>query len=286
MEDELWKGLYFTVMKIANKFRPKYVQYRDSVIVLTYLWAVLHDRPICWACEPKNWPENILDYDLPSQATMSNRLRMPSVQQFMHEVEQHIHDLFPSSGWCKWIDALPLPVGNSTQDRQARPGWAAGMMGKGYKLHAICDPQAGIDSWKIYPMNVSEKNVAEELFCQLSGQGYIVADGCYDINRLYDKAGLMGYQLLATRRIGNALGHRRHSGYRLRAFELLDHAFGRCLLQQRFGIDRFFGQWGNFYAGLKPLPHWVRGLHRVRLWIQGKIIINAVRLAQKQRLTA
>ena len=43
---------------------------------------------------------------------------------------------------------------------------------------------------------------------------------------------------------------------------------------------------GDRMYDASPLPSWVRGLHRVRLWAQGKIVINAVRLALKQRLIA
>jgi hypothetical protein len=285
MEGELWNGVYGVAMDLARKFRSKHTQIPDAWIVLTYLWAVLHDRPVSWACQTKHWPPQQIVGDLPSAATMSRRLKTAAVQNYFTALSCIFRGRF-SGSWCKWIDALPLPVGGASQDREARIGWGAGILSKGYKFHAICDSRAGVEAWAVYPMNVPETKVASQLLCRFRGEGYLVADGEYDRNHLYDEAAASGFQLVARKRPGAGLGHRRHSEHRMRSLELTDHAFGQYLLQQRFGIDRFFGQWGNWSAGLKPLPHWVRGLHRVRLWVHGKIILNAARLALKQRLIA
>ena len=45
MERELWPVLYRTVRAVANYFSQKYVQIPGWVILLTILWAALHDRP-------------------------------------------------------------------------------------------------------------------------------------------------------------------------------------------------------------------------------------------------
>jgi len=285
MEDELWNGVYQTVLEVSKQFRSPHKQFADWWIVMTFLWAVVHDRPVSWACQSRNWPTTERYRRYPSPATISRRLRTPSVQQLLGVVERSVRQRFNYS-WCKWIDALPLPIGGSTTDPDARYGRAASTMAKGYKLYAICDPLAGIEVWDIQPMNVNENLVAKTMVRLLEGEGYLVGDGEYDSNTLYDAASGAGFQLIAPKRDGFALGHRHHSVYRLRAIELQQRPFGKHLLHQRAGIDRFFGQWGNYGAGLKPLPHWVRRLWRVRLWIQGKIILNSVRLALKQRLIA
>jgi hypothetical protein len=285
MEGEIWKGVYQIVMGLASQFPCPRKQLRDSLIVLTFLWAVLHDRPTNWACQPESWPADQHHRDFPSAPTMSRRLRTESIQSYLVAVEREIHDRFPPS-WCKWMDGLPLPIGGASQDRHAGYGYAAGgIKAYGYKLHVICDGRAGVECWRVYPMNVSEKQVAKELIRQLTGEGYLVGDGNYDTNPLYELAANHGYQFLATKRFGG-LGHRRHSKHRLRGIEMQTRSFGKYLLQQRFAIDRFFGQWGCCAVGLSPLPHWVRGDVRVPRWVQGKIIINAVRHAQKQRLIA
>lgn len=285
MDDELWKGVYQVVVEIGKQFRSPRKQIADWWIVMTFLWAVVHERPMKWACESRNWPIAERYRRFPSSATMSRRLRTPATQQFLQLVEQSVRQRFNHS-WCKWIDALPLPIGGSTADPDARYGRAAGTMAKGYKLHAICDPHAGIEVWDIRPMNVNEKPLAMIMFQSLEGGGYLVGDGEYDSSNLYDATAKVGFQLVAPKRQGVRLGHHHQSIYRLRAIELQQHSFGKYLLHQRAGIDRFFGQWGNYGAGLKPLPHWVRRSWRVRLWVQGKIIINSVRLALKQRLIA
>ena len=45
MESELYRKVYQIVMKIYSKTNLKRITFTDADIVLTYLWAVLHDRP-------------------------------------------------------------------------------------------------------------------------------------------------------------------------------------------------------------------------------------------------
>src|SRR6187401_262324 len=83
MERELWLALY----KLAWACDPapywELVKYREFEIVSVYLWAVLHERAVCWACHPINWPKALWPGKLPSQATMSRRLRTTEVQQLL-----------------------------------------------------------------------------------------------------------------------------------------------------------------------------------------------------------
>jgi hypothetical protein len=51
MEREVYQSLYRVVYDLARVRRTKYVVFPDRVIVLTYFWAVLHDRPVAWACQ-------------------------------------------------------------------------------------------------------------------------------------------------------------------------------------------------------------------------------------------
>jgi hypothetical protein len=285
MEGELWKRLYAMVMDIGKEIDCPNKQIHTVWIVLTFLWAVLHDRPVSWACQMKNWPAGLRWCHPPSPATMSRRLRACCEEEFFQKLEQCLREVFPQA-WVKWIDARPLPVGGNTKDKQARFGRGAGLNAKGYKLYMLGDAYQAVESWQVQPMNVSEKRVAVELFEPLEGEGYVVGDGEYDANVLYDSAAAHGFQLVANKRKGEELGHRRQSPYRLRALELISHPFGQALLRQRSDIERYFGQMSNFGGGLSPLPNWVRTLGRVRLWVQGKIIINTVRIAIKQRLIA
>lgn len=274
MEGELWKQLYRMVLGLARGTRPRGSRFTDSQIVLTLLWAVLHERPISWACQRRNWPIWSRRIARPTSATMSRRLRTVTVQQLLVQVEGQIRQLQRPSVY-RWIDAKPLPIGGSSQDRQAGFGRAAGCMAKGYKLYAIADPNQGFVAWQIRPMQQKESRVAQELVSALSNEGYLVGDSAYDSTPLYEAAATRSIQLIAPRhcRRSGGLGHRRQSPARLRAMQLLQEPMGRELLKSRDGIERMFGHLTNIGPGLKPLPNWVRGLARVELWVRGKMIL-------------
>jgi hypothetical protein len=126
-------------------------------------------------------------------------------------------------------------------------------------------------------MKTSEENMAAEMLTDLKGRGgYVLGDKLYDSNRLYDIAASVGHQLVAAKRCGAGLGHRRHSSSRLRSLELLKSKFGHELYELHRRIERAFGNLTNFGGGLAPLPSWVRRLSRVRQWVHAKLIINAI----------
>ena len=55
MERELWSILYPLLRRVGNDFSQKYVRDQPWVLVAVTLWAALHDRPISWACDARNW---------------------------------------------------------------------------------------------------------------------------------------------------------------------------------------------------------------------------------------
>jgi len=274
MEAELYRQVYKVVLQLANLKSPKNCQYRDHHIVLTYLWAVLHDRPIYWACKKCNWPSYYRNRPLPSCATMSRRLRSESFCKLLSDIEKHLIEQNDRS-LCRWIDAKGLRVGYSSKDPQAKLGHADGGPAKGYKLYAVADRSQGFVAWTVKPMNESECIVAQQLICNLDSQGYLIGDRAYDTNRLYELSATKSIQLIAPQRYPNAkgLGHRRHSIYRLRSLALGTTTFGQSLLNSRIGIEAMFGQLTNLGCGLSPLPNWVRTQFRVELWVRGKMII-------------
>jgi Transposase DDE domain len=284
MESELWKTVYQVTTDAGKGKRPKRVQHGDITVVLTYLWAVLHDRPVSWACRPSSWPPAAYRAVRPSPATMSRRLRRPSVKALLREVERRLRGRFGHS-WCKWIDAKPLPVGGASHDRHARTGYGNGGLKRGYKLYAICDARGAPDAWAVLPMNMNEKRVARHLVRQTPAEAYLVGDAQYDSSPLYDVANRQGFVLMAPRQQEGDLGHHYQSPHRRRALELLTRPFGQTLMHERYAIDRYFGTLTSFGGGLAPLPNWVRTLPRVRLWVQGKIILNMIRtLAHDSRV--
>jgi hypothetical protein len=271
MENELWKKVYQLVTEIAKGKTLKRATYSHADIALTYLWSVMHDRPIYWACKKSNWPIYYRRKPLPNPSTMTRRLRTTAIQTLLQEIEYVLVNMFPRSV-CRWIDGKPLPIGGCSKDKQSAFGYGASCIAKGYKLYAVADKNQGFVCWTVRPMNQNEPKVAADLIPQLDRGGYLIGDTAYDSNNLYEIASKRSIQLVADRRSGKALGHRRHSLYRLRSRELLSRPFGQSLITGRTSIERMFGNLTSFGCGLGPLPHWVRTLFRVRMWVRGKMI--------------
>ena len=241
-----------------------------------YLWAVIHDRPTRWACEPMNWPHDLWAGKLPSQSVMSRRLPTTEVQRLLAEIERQLARL-SGGGWVLLVDGKPLIVGSHSKDPDAAWGHARRGWAKGYKLHAVYDGGSIPAAWDVVPLNEAEPEVAARLVLSLrGGGGYLLGDKAYDSNPLHDAALAVGCQLVAERKRPKAgLGHRRHSPGRLRSIELLRQEFGQKLYAFREQVERNFGWLTNHAAGFAPLPNWVRRASRVRLWVQAKLIVHA-----------
>lgn len=241
-----------------------------------YLWAVIHDRPTSWACEPMNWPKDLWAGKLPSQSVMSRRLQTTEVQRLLAVMERQLACL-SGGGWVLLVDGKPLIVGSHSKDPDAAWGHARRGWAKGYKLHAVYDGGSIPAAWDVVPLNEAEPEVAVRLVLSIrGGGGYLLGDKAYDSNPLHDAALAVGYQLVAERKRPKAgLGHRRHSPGRLRSIELLRQEFGQKLYAFREQVERNFGWLTNHAAGLAPLPNWVRRIGRVRSWVQAKLIVHA-----------
>lgn len=252
--------------------------YSDSMIVQVLFWAVMHDRPIYWACDRGNWPATLCPALLPSQSCMSRRLRSLGVQQLLQRLAAYLRDQLPS-GFLKFIDAKPLPVGGCTKDSEARYGRCASGMAKGYKLFAVVDGVSGaVDSWLAGPMNWSEQKAALKLIESLAEPCVLVGDGVYDARFLYDAAAARGCELIAhPAPTANGRGHGRISQIRSDALATARTSVGAALINARTGIERTLGQWTSFGGGLGPLPAWVRTPHRVTTWLAAKHVINLAR---------
>ena len=131
----------------------------DRIIVAVYLWAVLHDRPTAWACCPYHWPDRLVPWALPSQPTLSRRLRTPAVRRLLNAVRR------PFGGpdrpwWDRALDRKPLPVGGCSKDPDARLGRRSAGWFRGYRLHAIWGGDATPDAWEVLPADRGEPTVA------------------------------------------------------------------------------------------------------------------------------
>lgn len=277
MERELWNLLYAIAMRL-DKDGGEW-KFSNGDILTVYFWSVVNDRPMCWGVVKANWPEDLRPACLPSQSTLSRRMRSSNCQQLMTQMETAWLALVVTSVFSvRIIDAKPITVSGVTKDGDARHGRGAGGMQNGYKLFAVWSDGPLPTAWALAGMNKSEKTMARELIPDLPGGGYLLGDPEYDSNALFDLAYQAGYQLVTPKRQKHrGVGHRPQSPYRLRSIELMKHQFGKSLYRFRRQIERNFGNLTNFGGGLSGLPAWVRRFPRVRNWIHAKLLINAAR---------
>jgi hypothetical protein len=284
MEHQLWTAIIAVLADLGKPRFSPHEDYTDHDIVKVWYWSVIHDRPTAWAVQRRHWPPHRRrGLALPSEGTMSRRLATAAVRDLLGRLEARVAR--PTAPGLYWmIDGKPLVIGGCSKDRQAGYGRAAGGKAKGYKVHAIVAPDGAIAAWRLAPMNVDERVMAERLLrARPPIHGYLVADRNYDSNPLHAACAALGdVQLVARRRYGpgRGTGHRRQAPGRLRSIAITespDGRFGAALLEQRSEVERRFGQWTNWGGGLTCLPPWVRTHRRVHRWVQAKLVLTALR---------
>ena len=288
MERELWPPLYRLLQEVAAAVRQKDVTFQPGIVVAVLLWAALHDRPMSWACDERNWDTQLRPFRLPSPSTMSRRLDDIAVGAVLRAMEDRLREAAGPPGLVEVIDGKPLPVGGLSHDPDARCGHGAGKLARGYKLYAIWAGRAMPESWTIVSLNVNEAREAPALIAGARSEGYLLGDCQYDSSELYDAAAEGGLRLVAARKdpeAGISPGHYQ-SPHRLSAIDLMRRPFGDELFGLRGRIEASFGNATSFGGGLAPLPAWVRRRHRVLRWVWAKLIINGVRIVVKHRLAA
>jgi len=280
MERQLWPVVLTLIDAVSQAPTNRRFTFSAADIARVYLWAVLHDRPTYWACQPENWPAELRPARLPVPSTLSRRLRRPALLELLESLQQRLRRR-GARGLMHYVDGKPLSVRPHTRDPEARKGWAGGGYAKGYKLHLIGRSPAEVRAWEVTPMNASEPRTAARLVRQARIQGYLLGDANYDTNALHAACRQVGLQLVAPRRhgAGRGLGHRRHDPGRLRCIDMLENSltgFGPQLHRQRPNIERQLGSYSSASYGIAVLPPWVRRLHRVKLWVGAKLIFLLV----------
>ena len=292
MERQLWKTIVQLIQEINKQKGSPRCQFSSVAILKVWFWAVIHDRPVSWACQRCNWSIWDRRMKLPSNATMSRRLRSKTVVGLLAEVEKRLLRC-NQNGTIFWsIDGKPLSISGCSKDPHANYGRAAGCKAKGYKIHVIAGANGCIADWRLAPMSKDERVMAKRMIKQLTIAGYIFADGNYDSNPLHQCCDDNGnIQLVSPRRGGpnKALGHRKQTAGRLRSKQLLEDdlsGFGKQMKVDRVAIERYFGNLTNCATGLTCLPSWVRTYPRVFRWVQAKMIINAAKNATRKMACA
>jgi Transposase DDE domain len=285
MEYQIWKEVVALIDSLKQPRTPVRFDFSDADIVKVFYWAVICDRPTGWSCRTENWPSFLRRRQLPSDSTMSRRLRSVRVRSLLNNLEHRV--IAPKEPGLFWlIDGKSLPIGGCSKDRQAGYGRAAGCKAKGYKLHAIIgDRDDSVAVWRVAPMNKDERVMAERMLKQVPPQvlGYAIADGNYDSNKLHQICDQHGnLQWVSPRRYGpgKGTGHRKQTAGRIRSMELIENPFpkfAKQLLKDRGAIERCFGNLTNFGGGLTCLPSWVRTHRRVHRWVQAKLILKRIR---------
>src|SRR5947209_12686104 len=92
MEHQLWKAIVALARAPVQPPRRRAARFTftDADIVGVFYWAVIHDRPVAWACQARHWPPHRRRCRLPSGATMSRRLRAPAVRALLAAVEGRV----------------------------------------------------------------------------------------------------------------------------------------------------------------------------------------------------
>jgi IS5 family transposase len=258
------------------------VVYPLRLILRMVLWSIINDRPLCWSCLPENWPHRFRPETLPNQSTLSRRVNRLDTMTAMGDLHERALKSLGSYSRYAAIDGRPLPVGGSSQDRDARGGRAVGSMWRGYKLYAAADLRQAILAFEIHPMNHAEQTVARSLLQRLPETvDRVVGDTIYDSMRLHDAASACGrkvYSPLRENRVG-----KRQQPRRLQLWRLWQRRVGQRLLRTRDTIERAFARLSGIGFGFKGLPPWIRGLTRVRLWMSGKILLYNLYLVIRAR---
>ena len=131
MDGELWTTLYRALRAVARTHTTQPgMSFSDRRIVEVHLWAVLHDRPVSWAVQPRHWLPHRRSQPLPGDVTMSRRLERLGVLQLLEALEDLLCVGLPML-MPMHIDAMPLPVGGHSKDPDAAWGRAANGQAKG-----------------------------------------------------------------------------------------------------------------------------------------------------------
>jgi hypothetical protein len=280
MEANLYKQLYQLVLSTAHTPRRKREQYSDKLVVMIFFWAVIHDRPVCWACDPDSWPED-LDHPLISQSRLSRRLRTLGVIQLIERLFVRVSDQF-GIPMVKQIDSKPLTVGAYSKDTDAKRGRLAdGQFAKGYRLHAVNHGRIP-RHFLLRPLNEHDSVAGPDLLRRLEGGGYALGDNAYDTNDCYTAASEANHQLIAPpRECNKGVRDQKHNcPQRLRGLDLIDSPLEKCGQFTSFGTELYncrqrieSGFGGLTFVGLGALPAWVRRPRRIALWVAAKMII-------------
>ncbi len=284
MSSHEWRLVYRSLRRVNRKIpkQGRSCQYNDILIVAMYLWAVFHDRPLCWAADRSNYSTLFRPRKLPSRSQFGRRIRSPRCQALLEALNHDVAGVGDVPN-IFLMDSRPLRVGAYSRDPDVRNGYTKDGFAKGYKLHVLATKQGGIVAWRLTGLNRNDKPVARELIDEARPRGLVLADGAYDSGALYDHVFEHRALLLTPLPANVGGGHRIQSAARLLAARMWANG-AEDLYRDRLGIERIFSQQSSFGGGLAPLPAWVRRWERVNRWVTAKLILYHARLALRKQV--
>lgn len=293
MEGKLWDKLYRQIRRACKCLatrprigRPRVYGTDDVLAVLAF--AALTDLPVCrarkklisppvawWRERYWSWPGLI-----PTDSTLSRRGKQSDCRWLLRRVLRRLRRLLglhPTRHVA--LDATLLLTGAYSRDPESRWTCHGGKWFRGYALHAICDLNGRLWAWHVTSANVQEMKAAKRLVRQLAAQRHkvtlVVADSGDDSEPLHQLIRRrLNAQLLAPLNLRGAKTHRwpdRQHG-RAAADALLRTPQGQQWYDQRSVIERW-NSWFKGFSRVSMLPHHVRRLRRVRLWIDLKLAV-------------
>ncbi len=280
-----WRGIERCVRELAQHMASGRFDFDDADIVLTYLWACYHDKPIRWACQRFNWPV-YHRRPIPSESTMSRRMRAARVSALLDATRRELEQ-GPEPGFVRAIDGKILTVAAHSIDPDATFGGPRGRR-RGYELHSVCTLDGRRNAWSVHTLGVDERVAAIDLIPRVTGAAYILGDTNYHSNNLCQIAAAHEMQWVAQRRRrGNGgLGHHPISNARRRCLDMVEFAvtpFTAELYETRRSIETMHANLVSCAGGLNGLPPWIRRIWRVRNWIAAKLVLDAARRDRLRR---
>lgn len=240
--------------------------YTHADVARAFLWSVMCDRPLAWIeTTTGRLPFQRAARRLcPSASTVCRRLRDPVLLWLFEDLLFGL-TFSPAPPDYFVLDSKALPVSPYSKDCDATNGHGRCEVQRGYKLHVLTDNRQRVWSWQVLPMHVDEVDALRLLLPRAASRpvgGIILTDTGYALASR-EFAGSHGFRIVCP-------WNRSQGGEAAPRWKRGDHI-------RRDSVERFFGNLSGFGGGLQGLPSWVRTLHRVRLWVLGKLIINAAR---------
>ncbi len=282
MSSHVWRLVYQGLRRVNRRIskQGRKCRYDDTMIVAMHLWAVFHDRPMCWAADRSNYSGVFRPRKLPSRSQFGRRIRSPRCQALLDALNRELAGVEDVPN-VFLMDSRPLRVGCYSQDPDVRRGYTKDGFTKGYKLHVLATKQGQIAAWRITGLNRNDKRVAWELIDEARPQGLVLADGAYDSGALYDHVFNHRALLLTPLPANAGGGHRPQSTARMLAARWWENG-AETIYRERLEIERIFSRQSSFGGGLAPLPAWVRRRTRVYRWVTAKLVLYHARLALRK----